>query len=395
MSISVGEKSAVLYRGAYRPAALYRGEHRIAGWRERTEYAPVRFAHTYSDTVKATAYGRGRQTTSRGVNLLPFPDLQFAEAGYPVSLVKSNYSALMAAANQLPRGTELVVSGMYESTSNTSVNRQIRFVGADGTVLGKFTINGASSQIAEGEICTIYIYFGSGKPSASLQHVQIEAGTTPTAYEPYTGGQVLPRPDSPQEITASSGGVQSANADGTRSSSVTLPALRAIPGTDISDTAEYIGSGQWKITRRIGTRVLDGSEAWSYFVAAYGRAGVVIPDMKSAAAGRGKGACSIAPLGTFWNAAGIHAYFGAGNQIFYLFLGEDLAPTAEDFRRRLAALAEDGTPCTIWYELDTPKTETVTLGTLSSYPGNTVLTVAGDFTPDAAVTVRVSDTLAN
>ena len=39
---------------------------------------------------------------------------------------------------------------------------------------------------------------------------------------------------------------------GVTATTVTLPVLRAIPGTDIRDTLAYIGGGQWQVTRRVG-----------------------------------------------------------------------------------------------------------------------------------------------
>ena len=54
----------------------------------------------------------------------------------------------------------------------------------------------------------------------------------------------------------------------------------------------------------------------------------------------------------------------------------------------LAAQAAAGTPVTVWYELVTPATETVTLGTLYSYPVQTTLDISGDFPSDVVGTCK-------
>lgn len=48
-------------------------------------------------------------------------------------------------------------------------------------------------------------------------------------------------------------------------------------------------------------------------------------------------------------------------------------------------------PMTIWYELTTPTTETLTLGEFPSYPVHTELAVTGDFPPDVTGTVKVGN----
>ena len=65
---------------------------------------------------------------------------------------------------------------------------------------GKFEINGPSSVIPEGNITSIYVYFGMGAKNVSLTKVQVEEGTVATGYEPYTHGKPSPSPDWPQEI---------------------------------------------------------------------------------------------------------------------------------------------------------------------------------------------------
>lgn len=62
MSIHVGMNPAVLCRGDYRPAALYKGKQFIGGAQRCEPVAvPGSIEGTYNDTVEVAAFGRGRQ----------------------------------------------------------------------------------------------------------------------------------------------------------------------------------------------------------------------------------------------------------------------------------------------------------------------------------------------
>lgn len=61
-----------------------------------------------------------------------------------------------------------------------------------------------------------------------------------------------PTPSAPVPLVAAEGALTASGRTGTTSTTVTLPELRAIPGTDIRDTLAYIGGGQWQVTRRVG-----------------------------------------------------------------------------------------------------------------------------------------------
>ena len=61
-----------------------------------------------------------------------------------------------------------------------------------------------------------------------------------------------PTPSAPVPLVASEGTLTASGRTGTTPTSVTLPVLRAIPGSDIRDMLTYIGDGRWKMTRRVG-----------------------------------------------------------------------------------------------------------------------------------------------
>ena len=130
-----------------------------------------------------------------------------------------------------------------------------------------------------------------------------------------------PTPSTPVPLVAAEGALTASGRTGTTPTTVTLPVLRAIPGTDIRDTLMYIGNGQWQLTRRVG--VIDS------------------------------------------------------------YAGESVGATWASSTGQLT------TGAVVWYALATPATETVTLGTLPSYPLHTELAVSGDYPPDVTATVKV------
>lgn len=69
----VGDKQAVLYKGDYQPAALYKGGQMVAGYDEQTYTGTeIAVADTYNDFADVTAIGKAKQTqTVQGKNLCP------------------------------------------------------------------------------------------------------------------------------------------------------------------------------------------------------------------------------------------------------------------------------------------------------------------------------------
>lgn len=143
-------------------------------------------------------FGKSTQVTTTGKNLIDFPDLITSQAKYPVTVTDPN---TLKSANALPRNVQLCVSGIYSSDSTENTHKWMWFY-IGNNVAGKFEINGPSSVIPEGDITTIYVYFGTGAKNVSLTNVQVEEGTVATGYEPYTHGKPSPSPDWPQEISS-------------------------------------------------------------------------------------------------------------------------------------------------------------------------------------------------
>lgn len=190
-----------------------------------------------------------------------------------------------------------------------------------------------------------------------------------------------PTPSAPVPLISSQGTLTSSDRAGARTSAVALPILRAIPGTEIRDTVEYVGGGQWQVTRNVGVLEVDGIEL--KFVANAANTHWNMPN----------GTAPGISIGRIANTIGIG--LSANSKYGFIFtrptfVGASEFDSADALNARCAELYEAGTPMTIWYSR-TPATETLTLGELETYPGYTSLTVSGDYVPDITATAKVAD----
>lgn len=251
------------------------------------------------------------------------------------------------------------------------------------------------------------LYRGAYKPGALYRGTQLIAGYADAAkdapaswdgtYDDVMGVTATgkgrqdgtPTPSAPVPLVASEGSLTASGRTGT-TPTVTLPTLRAIPGSDIRDTLTYIGGGQWQVTRRVGVVQLTGTETWTVGGLRADKADWYyqspnLPDAVDSSVS--SSACTHYPsaliannqtrqgCGIVWRA--IRVRWG------------DPPDGTDAWKAFLAAQAAAGTPMTVWYTMAAPTTETVALGELPSYPVHTNLAVSGDYPPDVTGTVKV------
>lgn len=380
-----GEKPAALYRGVYKPGKIYRGAQLVAGYADVSKAAPASWDGTYDDVVGAAATGKGKQQTYSGKNLFD-PGWLTGLPGWTQD--GDVYSGPMSAANTAyGSGT----SGFPIAFDDGKQYTITYYIQAEAeTQMAKFVVTYTDGTLAQLPLSTVsrqfvslittagktvaklwFSYSAGGDKTITFDHVQVSQGTEIAAYEPYLGGKPSPSPDYPQPLVAAEGNLTASGRTGTTPTTVTLPELRAIPGSDIRDTLAYIGSGQWKLTRRVGVTVVDGET-----IAFTGGEWWNLPAGSSL--GVGEVLVTTTSLGIT-----LCGNSGAG----FLFTQQAWAAGVES-ADALNALCQVA-PMTIWYELVTPITETVTLGELPSYPVHTALEVTGDYPPDVAGTVKV------
>lgn len=383
-----GTKPGAFYRGAYKPGKLYKGTQLVAGYADVSKAAPASWDGTYDDVVGVAATGKGKQQTYSGAQLLDIS----------TCIINSDK----------PYGLTITLDGDVVRIQGTAAGVEnvggMRFfvllwapnydLSGKGYVITPFLLQGSIDRVyglrnAEETAIACGLILTEGEAVDVALRIMVSVDT-PTAYEPYVGGQPSPSPDYPQPLVAAEGSLTASGRTGTTPTTVSLPVLRAIPGTDIRDTLEYVGGGQWQLTRKVGVVQLTGTETWKigglkadktdwFYQSAklpdavdISAAPCVCTHYQSAEIANNQ---TTQGIGIVWRAIRVR-------------WGDPPDDTAA-WKAFLAAQAAAGDPVTIWYALATPTTETVTLGTLPSYPVYTELAVSGDYPPDVTATVKV------
>ena len=259
-----GTKPGALYKGAYKPGKLYKGTQLVAGYADVSKAAPASWDGTYDDVVGVAAQGRGKQQTYSGAQLLDISTCEI-NSSKPYGLTITRDGDVVKI-----RGTAVPdnVGGLNFFVLLWAPNTDLS---GKGYVITPFLLQGSISKIyglrnaEETAIaCGLILTEGEAVDVALRLMVSVD---TPIVYEPYVGGQPSPSPDYPQPLVASEGRLTASGRTGTTPTTVTLPVLRSMPGSDIRDTLAYVGGGQWKVNRRVG--VIDSysgesvSGAWA------------------------------------------------------------------------------------------------------------------------------------
>lgn len=389
-----GTKPGAFYRGAYKPGKLYRGTQLIAGYEDVTKAAPASWDGTYNNIINVAATGKGKQQTYSGRNLFDFANITSNPVLYTIDYdaqtitiaARINNAGYLDTMRSLCPG---ITAGQYILTAQTSNPSAEQFIYIADTA--KVVSFGTPTNWTDADLDATFAWYN--KPTADVPNViseiMVVAGSTAAAYEPYVGGQPSPSPDYPQPLVAAEGSLTARGRTGTTPTTVTLPALRAIPGTDIRDMLTYIGGGQWKVTRRVGVVQLDGTETWTVGGLRADKADWYyqspnLPDAVDSSVS--SSACTHYPYALIANN---QTRQGCGIVWRAIRVRWGDPPDGTDaWRAFLAAQAAAGDPVTIWYTLANPTTETVTLGTLPSYPVHTELAVSGDYPPDVVGTCK-------
>lgn len=255
-----GTKPGVLYKGAYKPGKLYKGTQLVAGYADVSKAAPASWDGTYDDVVGVAAQGRGKQQTYSGKNLLDDAAMR-TYSNWRNDLPQTSETDMGFVITDAP-GT-YTLSWTQPEDGSFPYYFYVFVVGADGgynyfrlttasVIYLSHTITVPAGGYAYVRLASIRNASAFQAAIAKIATIQLETGSVATAYEPYVGGKPSPSPDYPQPLVAAEGRLMSGGWTGTTLTAVTLPVLRAIPGTDIRDTLEYVGGGQWQVTRNVG-----------------------------------------------------------------------------------------------------------------------------------------------
>lgn len=142
-----------------------------------------------------------------------------------------------------------------DGTRENVVPKNTPFTAKEGyTYKAKIYLNASGSTVGIGDTRT-------------YRNVMFNAGSSVLPWEPYTGNAPSPSPEYPQDIISVSGTLKSTNnglngRDKIRESQISIPELRAIPGTDVRDELVVYEDGTGKIVRRVKRRILKNTDNW-------------------------------------------------------------------------------------------------------------------------------------
>ncbi|MFA5448893.1 MAG: hypothetical protein WC292_00405 [Clostridia bacterium] len=209
--------------------------------------------------------------------------------------------------------------------------------------------------------------------------LQVELGSTATAFEPFT-------PDSPSpnypSLVNSAGKKLLVN-----SNEVIIPTLHKI-----GDVADEWNSKTGEITRRIGVKVFDGTEATTLYT--YNDLnGVYFASILPENQLRGPGFCTHeSRVGNYGSSSGTYMWVGANNRdVFWIGICDYLnKPTVGEIQDWLADQYNNGTPVTLYYQLSTPVIEQVATK-VPSYPKITEIVQDNNIKTDITATAKIVD----
>ena len=219
----------------------------MAGYADVSKAAPASWDGTYDDVVGVAAQGRGKQQTYSGAQLLDISTCTI-NSGKPYGLTITR------------DGDVVKIQGTADLTSDWVSLALIYAPNYDlsgkGYVVTPFVIQGSIINVyglrnAEERSIAVSMGLLEGEAVDVALRLMVSVDT-PIVYEPYVGGKPSPNPNYTQPLVASEGALTASGRAGTTPTTVTLPTLRAIPGTEIRDELAYIGGSQWRVTRRVG-----------------------------------------------------------------------------------------------------------------------------------------------
>lgn len=318
---------------------------------------------TIENTVNAPAEVRVRgdswQGSTTGAQLLDYIEKY---KGTSYATVVDNNAVLIPGINR--SDTKLIIeygeiqAGTYTISADCYGDaRDIRLeVYIDGTKkadTGNKIGNAKTTFTIDAGILSVKIHTGDANGSivtvGGFCNLMLNAGSTALPWEPYTGNAPSPSPEYPQDIISVSGILKSTNnslggRDKLRESQITIPELRAIPGTDVRDELVVYEDGSGKIVRRVANRHLSPDDN-------FGNSGLStdetknflmksIVDLKPQKKGYITNAsCNIANTGKVqgFNVANTVFAGGSNSDILYICVSSEVASTVEEFKTLVAS----------------------------------------------------------
>lgn len=148
--------------------------------------------------------GKTEQVSTRGVNLFDVSKvvsnndvIRNGDGDIKVIANESNNGFAANTPNTLKDYCPLLIVGQtYTLSANTAATTKQIYLKESGAVW----TYGESVQITKEMLDSVVLFYSDVNKTSVISNIQIERGSTATAYEPYTGGKPSPSPEYLQEI---------------------------------------------------------------------------------------------------------------------------------------------------------------------------------------------------
>ena len=221
------------------------------------------------DTAQQTYTGKNLLSTSFGTVghvdygdngiVLSKPSHRTIQLTFPTLLASGTYTLSF---DVIEKTATLDVSGSFNAADNTNLGS------FSITSTGKFTETVTTTQ----DIHHIYIFINNSENdgvSITLDKMQLEAGSTATAFEPYVGGIASPNPDYPQAVNVVTGTQTLTITNGTdvQTYPITLGSVELCKIGDYQDKI-YKSGADWYVHKEISDVTFTGdvTESWDLYI---------------------------------------------------------------------------------------------------------------------------------
>lgn len=160
--------------------------------------------------VRFAMWGKTEQVRTSGKNLIDIPEIK-AETGSIIEVICN-----------ITRNAVFSCRKEDVVTTKTIWRVQFKYKNGNSAHLTDDSISSGVVEVTEDNPIVSIVYRGTYIESGRYTDIQLEYGSSPTAYEPYTGGKPSPSPDYPQPIEITDQPVTVTIKGGTEQQSITL-----------------------------------------------------------------------------------------------------------------------------------------------------------------------------
>ena len=306
---------------APQPISIVTGENTVKVEGKNLFYLPETLTNSVNSITITRVQGQSAFTLN-GTNSGSATSASVVRVANPLPVKAGTYTLTIRGLNQYDNSTDRI----YIAKS-TSVGTPIAAMMPSNNWTQTFTL------AEDADILFQIIFSASASYSNKTITVQLELGSTATAYEPYQG----------QEFPIDLGSIELAKI-GTYQDRI------------------YKTGGKWYIEKQVGKVVLDGTQTGLYTSGAHPRYAVGVSDIKRVSSASDVGAV----ISDHFTTASVSAIYsgqdgaiGVHNSSYEVWLSNSVLTSANDWTTWLAS-----NPTTVYYALATPTTTEITDETL-------------------------------